>query len=47
MDAAFDATTDAQVLQTLLAQEGLAEDEKFKMAGKMGEEQQEDQQEDQ
>ena len=33
-DAAFDATTDAQVLQTLLAQEGLAEDEKFKQAGK-------------
>ena len=32
-DAAFDATTDAQVLQTLLAQEGLAEDEKFKRAG--------------
>lgn len=32
-DAAFDATTDAQVLQTLLAQEGLAEDEKFKQAG--------------
>ena len=36
MDAAFDATTDAQVLQTLLAQEGLAEDEKFKQAGKQG-----------
>jgi len=35
-DAAFDATTDAQVLQTILAQEGLAEDEKFKQAGKLG-----------
>ncbi len=35
-DAAFDATTDAQVLQTLLAQEGLAEDEKFKSAGMSG-----------
>lgn len=35
-DAAFDATTDAQVLQTLLAQEGLTEDEKFKQAGKRG-----------
>ena len=35
-DAAFDATTDAQVLQTLLAQEGLTEDEKFKQAGKQG-----------
>lgn len=34
MDAAFDATTDAQVLQTLLAQEGLAEDKSFKQAGK-------------
>ena len=30
MDAAFDITTDAQVLQTLLAQEGLAEDNNFK-----------------
>lgn len=36
MDAAFDATTDAQVLQTLLAQEGLTEDENFKQAGKAG-----------
>ena len=35
MDAAFDATTDAQVLQTLLAQEGLTEDENFKQAGKV------------
>lgn len=35
-DAAFDATTDAQVLQTILAQEGLAEDEKFKRAGMRG-----------
>lgn len=35
-DAAFDVTTDAQVLQTLLAQEGLAEDEKFKKAGMSG-----------
>lgn len=35
-DAAFDATTDAQVLQTLLAQEGLTEDEKFRQAGKQG-----------
>ncbi len=34
MDDAFDVTTDAQVLQTLLAQEGLAEDENFKQAGK-------------
>lgn len=33
-DAAFDAATDAQVLQTLLAQEGLAADETFKNAGK-------------
>lgn len=32
-DAAFDATTDAQVLQTLLAQEGLTEDAAFKNAG--------------
>lgn len=29
-DTAFDVTTDAQVLQTMLAQEGLAEDETFK-----------------
>ncbi len=34
MDAAFDATTDAQVLQTLLAQEGLTEDENFKQTVK-------------
>lgn len=34
MDAAFDVTTDAQVLKTLLAQEGLAEDVNFKKAGK-------------
>ena len=33
-DAAFDAATDAQVLQTLLAQEGLAADETFKDACK-------------
>jgi len=33
MDAAFDITTDAQVLQTILAQEGLAEDNNFKQAG--------------
>ncbi len=35
MDAAFDVTTDAQVLQTLLAQEGLTEDNNFKQAGKV------------
>lgn len=36
MDAAFDVTADAQVLQTILAQEGLAEDNNFKQAGKAG-----------